>query len=158
MNQHGVRSKYSPRIGIVVETGDESPTQQHFKDQCDINKIARSIEATGSSEHVKQARERYGDFTELFDVGTNFDRAAKAEQLFQQVPVELRKRVGHTIPGLFEFIQKQENFEDCVKFGIFDKPAEPSAPVAAAEPAPQATKSGAMKKPKVQAPPADNEE
>lgn len=152
MNQHNVRSKYSPRIGVVVECGEESNVQQHFKDQCDINKIAKMVEATGSAEHVKQARERYGDFSELFDVGINMDKAAKAQQLFEQLPTDLRKKVGNSIPNLFNYISQKENFDECVKMGIFDKPQEPAAGSAAAqpaEPAPQATKTGAIKTRKI---------
>lgn len=125
-NEFGVRSKYCGRIGQVVETGEESKTQQHFKDACDINNIARSIEATGSTAHVKQARERYGDFTDIMDTALNFDKAVKAQNLFEQVPAELRRKVGHSIPGLFEFISKPENREECIKWGIFDKPAAES--------------------------------
>lgn len=136
-NEFGVRSKYCARIGQVVETGEETLTQQHFKEACDINNIARSIEATGSTAHVKQARERYGDFSDVMETALNFDKAIKAKNLFEQVPVEIRKKVGHSIPGLFEYISKPENFEECVKWGIYDKPAADSKA------------DGSMKKPKV---------
>lgn len=158
MNSHGVRSKYSPRVGYVTECGEETKVQQHFKDQCDINKIARSVEATGSSDHVKMARERYGDFTEILDIGVNMDKAAKAQQLYEQLPVEMRKKTGNSIPEFFKYIQNPENLDECVKWGIFDKPSQPPAgtPGGGNDPAPQATKTGKMKAPaKVQEEPSE---
>lgn len=147
MNKHGVRNKYSPRVGVVVECLDESKTQQHFKDQCDINKIVNNLEATGSADHVKQARERYGDFTEILDVGVNLDKATKAKQLYEHLPVALRKATGNSIQGMFEFINDEKNFDECVKLGIFNKPEKPNAGTpAAGEINPQSTKTGKMKK------------
>lgn len=144
------RSKYCKRIAYITDTGTESMTQQHFKDQCDINKIARMQEATGTVEHVKHGRERYGDFSEYFDVGTNMDKAAKAQQLFDQVPPDLRKKVGNSIPKFFEFIQDAENLETCYKYGIYDRPQQQEAAPVQNDPAPQSTKSGKLKTPKVQ--------
>lgn len=151
MNQHGVRNKYSPRIAVIAPADpDGGLTQQHFKEAVDINNILAKYRKTGIIEHVKLAKERYGDFTELGEYAVHLDKVAKAQQAFESLPAELRNQFKNSIPGFFEYIQKEENFDQCVQWGIFEKPQEPKAGTpAAADPAPQATKTGAMKKPKV---------
>ena len=56
-----VRGKQDPKFPISVETGEESKVQTHFKDACDINFIAKNIEATGSSDMVRNLLGRYRD-------------------------------------------------------------------------------------------------
>lgn len=149
MNKFNVRNKYSPRIGVVVETGLETKTQKHFKDQCDINKIAKMVEATGSTQHVKQARERFGNFEDVFDYGANMDKAAKAQQLFERLPTHIRKKVQNSIPAFFNYIQDPDNFQECVKWGIYDEPKKdptPAAPAAGDITPSNSTKSGKLKK------------
>lgn len=142
-NQHGVRSKYCARVAYVTECGEEGPTQQHFKDQCDINRIANMVEARGSADHVKAARARFGDFSDILDTGVNLEKAAKANELFQHVDVELRKKVGNSIPGLFDWLADPANKDEAIKRGIFDPPAE--------SPAPQSDSKGNIKTPVIKA-------
>lgn len=151
MNEYGVRHKYSPRIAVIAPADPEGGlTQQHFKEAVDINNILAKYRKTGIVEHVKQAKERYGDFTELGEYAVHLDKVAKAQQAFEMLPAELRNQFNNSIPGFFEYIQKPENKDQCIKWGIFDAPKEPMAGTpAAADSAPQATKTGAMKKPKV---------
>lgn len=150
MNEHGVRNKFSPRVAVIApEDPDGGLTQQHFKEAVDINNILAKYRKTGIMEHVKLAKERYGDFTELGEYAVHLDKVAKAQQAFESLPAELRNQFNNSIPGFFEYVMKEENYDQCVKWGIFD-PKEPKAGTpAAADPAPQATKSGSMKKPKV---------
>ena len=54
---------------------------------------------------VRQLQERYGDFTEIMDVAENLGKAAAANQLFDQMPAEIRKKAGHTVQGFFQMIQ-----------------------------------------------------
>lgn len=148
------RSKFSPRVAVIAMSADDGRTQQHFKDQVDINRILAKYRKTGVIEHVKRAQARYGDFTELAEYAQNLDKVAKAQQAFESLPAELRNKFNNNIPGFFDYIMQPENFDECVKMGIYEKPKEPMAGTpAAAEPAPQATKSGVMKKPRVQSPP-----
>lgn len=144
-----VRNRFSDRVAVIAMEG-ESRTQQHFRESVDINNILAKYRKTGIIEHVKRAKERYGDFSELAEYGKNMDKVAKAQQSFEMLPAELRNQFQNNIPKFFEYIQKEENKEQCIKWGIFDAPKEPKAGTpAAADPAPQATKNGNMKKPKV---------
>lgn len=159
MNEHGVRNKFSARVAVIAPEDPEGGlTQQHFKDAVDINNILAKYRKTGIMEHVKLAKERYGDFTELGEYAVHLDKVAKAQQAFESLPAELRNQFKNSIPGFFEYIQQPENHDQCVEWGIFEKPTEPKAGTpAAADPSPDSTKSGAQKKPRVTpaAPPQD---
>ena len=120
MNQHGVRSKYSPRVAVIAPEG-ESLTQQHFKEAVDINNILSKYRKTGIVEHVKRAQAIYGDFTELGQYAVHLDKVAKAQQAFDMLPAELRNQFNNSIPGFFEYIQKPENKDQCIN-GVFSKP------------------------------------
>jgi len=145
-----VRNRFSERISVPAPWKDDGRTQVHFGKQVDINNILAKYRKTGIIEHVKRAKERFGDFTELGEYAKNLDKVAKAQQSFEMLPAELRNQFKNSISGFFEYIGDEKNREQCVKWGIFNPPEEPkAAPAAAAEPAPQATKNGNMKKPKV---------
>lgn len=139
-----IRSKFSPKMRTITETGDESKVQHHFQDACDINRIAGTKDvAFGHPDDVLDARARYGDFSDVMDFATNMDKAVKAQALFDSIPVELRNRCGNTIHGLFNFINDPKNRETCYEYNIFSRPVDPT-------PSPMANKDGSQRKVKVQ--------
>lgn len=142
-----VRAKLDPKFPIDVVCGDESKVQTHFQAMCDINNIAKSIDATGSSEMVKTAMAKYGDFSDILDVAQNLGKAAAATQLFEQLPAEVRKKAGHSVQGFFDFIQEPDNKAYCQKWGIF----EPDQPTGS-------KKDGSPKKLKVESSSTEKEE
>lgn len=123
------RHKFSPVESkpLARPPSGNSRVQQHFKDEVDINNILAKYKKTGVITHVARARKLYGDFTEVKDVAEAMDVAARAKSIFEELPAELRNRFKNSIPGFFEYINKEENLEECYKLGIFDRPktAEP---------------------------------
>jgi len=150
-SQPVVRGKQDPKFPVTTECGEESKVQTHFQASCDINNIAKSQQATGSPDQVRNLQERYGDFTEIFNVAENLNRAAKAQQTFEQLPAEVRKKAGNSIEGFFEFIQEPENKTFCQKWGIFEKDSPPKQQ----EPSPGSKKDGSPKKLKVDVSPTE---
>lgn len=150
-----VRNKFSERIAYIAMSGP-GRTQQHFKGEVDINNILAKYRKTGIIDHVKRAQARYGDFTMLGDYVGDLDKVQKATQAFEQLPAELRNQFKNSIPGFFEFIKEEKNFDQCVKWGIF----EPKIEAAAVPAAPKETKSTpktALEKPKDPSPKSDKE-
>lgn len=145
-----IRTKFSDRVSVPAPWADDGRTQQHFGEKVDINNIVAKYRKTGIIEHVKRAKERYGDFTDLANYANNLDKVAKAQQSFEMLPAELRNHFKNSISGFFDYIKNPNNREQCEKWGIFEPKKEAKAGTPAApEPAPQATKNGNMKKPKV---------
>lgn len=130
-----IRHKFSRYAKPVVEPG-EGAAQQHFKDECDINKILAKYHREGIITHVKQARQMYGDFSGVLPAAEMLSTVKRAEQMFELIPAELRNKFHNSIPGFLDFIGKKENFDQCVQWGIYDPP--PKAPDAVTPPAPPA--------------------
>lgn len=131
-----VRGRWDEKFPIVTETGSESKTQQHFKDSCDINKIVSNPEAAGS---VARGREMYGDFTTVFDFAENMQKMKDAELAFSHLPTEIKKRFHQSPQKFFDYMNDKSMVDEHVKFGFREVSGVESI-------APQATKSGKLKK------------
>lgn len=67
-------------------------TKQSFKDACDINKILKKAAIKGGLSHVQKYPEAvYGEFDPELDLFVARDRIAKAEQIFMELPSEVRR-------------------------------------------------------------------
>ena len=67
-------------------------TSNAFKDQCDINKMLAKAQKVGSIEHlIKYPEATYGDFDGEFDLLTAHNRIERAQQIFDDLPSEIRK-------------------------------------------------------------------
>ena len=126
-----VRRPYvTPRQGsplfFVDENGDpeESLTEQHHKDSCDVIKILKQYDRTGLITHVNKSVAQYGDFTEINEYQDSLNLVNSATDAFMELPSEIRKRFGND-PGLFfEFATNPANKAELVKMGLAYAPDE----------------------------------
>lgn len=113
---------------VSRETGvacpaDESQTQQHFKEDADINTIVRRFGLTG------QVPENYrapllGDFSDVMDFQTAMNAVANASAQFMQLPPELRARFNNDPNALVYFMADENNHAEAVRLGLIAKPPE----------------------------------
>lgn len=83
----------------VLDTGDESLTQQSFKDECDINVILKRFAVTGEMpDNVRVPQ--YGEFEESFDFMSSMNVIRAAEESFAAMPAAIRERFNND-PGPF---------------------------------------------------------
>ena len=102
---------------------DATLTQQHFKDECDINNILRQFNITGLlPEHTLSPR--YGDFTGIGDYHTALNQVIAAEDEFMSLPAHLRARFGNDPAQLIEFLDNNENLDEAISLGLVEKPAD----------------------------------
>lgn len=74
----------------------QSATKQAFKDQCDINKILKKAQKTGSLAFAqKYADFTFGEFDGEFSLLDAQQRIAKAGQIFAELPSEVRKEFAN---------------------------------------------------------------
>ena len=97
-----------------------SMTQQHFKEECDVNNILAKFVRTG----VLPANCRPGDY---FDCSTIQDyqdclnRVIEAQENFDTLPSGIRKYFQND-PGKFlEFVQNPENIDKGIELGLYSK-------------------------------------
>lgn len=79
-------------------------TKQSFKDQCDINKILKKAEVAGGLSHVqKYDKAVYGEFDGEFDLLTAMGKIQKAEEIFSELPAEVRSEFQNNALAFVKF-------------------------------------------------------
>ena len=67
-------------------------TKQSFKDNCDINKMLKKAQTAGSLSHLMKYPEPvYGEFDGEFDLLTATEKIARANEIFSDLPSEVRR-------------------------------------------------------------------
>lgn len=136
-----VRSPYNyDMMEASNEAGIDCPeptlTQQHMKDECDINVLVDRFVVTGDMPQ-RTMPPLQGDFTEIpsYQEALNLMRAA--DLAFMALPAKIRNQFEND-PGQFvEFCSNELNREELKKMGLL-RPEEP-APAPPAPPAPTET-------------------
>lgn len=115
---------------IVLPTGQKkvrtinkepSLTQQHHKDECDINNILKKYKRTGQITHLARSQGVYADLSTSKDYFEAVLTVQNAQKAFDTLPSETRKRFGHNPAQLLDFINNDKNYDECVKMGLIDK-------------------------------------
>ena len=86
-------------------------TKQAFKDQTDINKILQRAQKTGTISHLAKYGPVYGDFTDIDDLLTAHQRLARAQEIFSELPSEVRREFDQDPAGFFNFVNDPANRE-----------------------------------------------
>jgi len=102
---------------------DATLTQQHFKDECDINNILRQFNITGILPEAPLSP-RYGDFTGISDYHTALNQVIAAEDEFMRLPADLRARFENDPAQLIEFLENSDNKDEAIKLGLVNPPTE----------------------------------
>lgn len=109
-----------PRLQTVIE--GKSMTQQEFKEECDVNNILKRYKQTGNLELLNRTN---GKFLDVSDSGTYQEAmniVVQAQQTFDQLPSDLRKKLANDPTRLLEIVEQAElGNEDATKFLIANK-------------------------------------
>ena len=97
-------TKFTPPPQVGLEFTEPSMTEQHFKDECDINNIVATYQQTG----VLPSGDRqplFGDFADfpqdLMSAQHYFD---EAKDRFMQLDANIRKEFGNNPAMLLDFL------------------------------------------------------
>ena len=102
---------------------DATLTQQHFKDECDINNILRQFNITGLLPESPLSP-RYGDFTGISDYHTALNQVIAAENEFMALPAQIRSRFDNDPAKLIEFLENSNNKDEAIKLGLVNNTEE----------------------------------
>lgn len=107
----------------VIFTGNESYTQQHFRDEVDINVIMRRF---GVNQQIPQFMSNgvYGDFTGIEDYEGALERIERAQAGFMKLPAEVREQFSNDPGELIKLAQRVT--EDELGNILFPTPAKPA--------------------------------
>lgn len=101
-----------------VKCDDETKTQQHFAEECDINVIVKRFGITGQLPQGVRAP-TWGDFTDVVtDYHSAMNAIVQAQQAFDAMPADIRYRFRND-PGMFvDFCSDEANRAEAEKLGL----------------------------------------
>ncbi|AXL15207.1 internal scaffolding protein [Microviridae sp.] len=120
----------------------EGRTEQHHKDECDVNNILKKYKANGVIQHVRQYEGKYGDFSgEDFQTAMNI--IAEGKSMFESVPAYIRAKFDNDPKRFLDFVCDEANESKLVEMGLAtqrelnENPAPAPAPSTTEEPVSQ---------------------
>lgn len=127
-------TRYQVPPSPAIEFTEPSMTEQHFKDECDINNIVARYEATGVMPSGT-TQPLFGDFaefpTDLLSSQKFFD---DAEERFMQLPAAVRKEFNNSPLELLQALQTEGNRQRFIDLGLIERPVQPQETVVANTP------------------------
>lgn len=117
------RTNYDDRfISDGIEFTEPSRTKQSELESCDINNIMARYATTGVLTHLASGQPLYGDFSEVEDYQASLNKVMSAEERFNSLPSDIRKKFDYNPQKMVEFILDEKNREECYNLGFFDRP------------------------------------
>lgn len=116
-----IHSLYNKPPKIKKTFNTPGRTQQHFKNECDINYIMRKYAKTGvltDPNAINGSQPTFGDFSNLPDLQEAKQIVIDANLMFEGLNSKIRKRFGNDPIKLIEFLRDPENKEEAIKLGI----------------------------------------
>jgi len=114
------RNHYSPpkKVYAPKPTG-KAKTQQHAKNECDINQIVKKIQKTGQFPELIAKNPQYGDFSETPSYQDALNTVLIAEEQFMALPAIARKQFNNDPQTFLDYVHNPETkAEDLVKLGL----------------------------------------
>lgn len=131
-----VRSPYNYDGDVVShQTGlecpeDSSRTQQHFRDECDINVLVARFARTGVPEAPPAPP--MSVFDDVFDYQSAMQTIIDARASFAGLPSKLRARFQNDPAQFLNFVYDSSNRDEAISLGLVPPPAP--APVVSSQP------------------------
>lgn len=108
-----------PRERVYAPHSDEVITQQHTKQESDINFIVERFTIRNEPLPVSSFQPTYGDATGAEDLATAIELAQDAHARFErEIPIAVREAVGHDPVRLLEALSNEAETEALVKRGL----------------------------------------
>lgn len=130
--QTRIYSRFSTPDSAAVEFG-ASMTQQHFKDECDINNILKSYRGKVPASEEPAF---FMDCT-VNDLQSAYEIAEDIGARFDSLDSEVRARFNNNPLELLEFVHNADNQTAAIELGLLPKPAPEPAPAPESAPAPE---------------------
>lgn len=105
----------------VLICEDPHRTQQHFKDECNINTIIKRW-SQGQQPPPPTGIALYGDFTGITDFAAASEIVANGHQEFLKLRPEIRLRFNNKLADLLDWLEDPENLEESYRLGLRLRP------------------------------------
>lgn len=112
MKDKKVRSRWD-RKRVALNTGNETPVQQQFKDEVDVNSIVSRVLRTGDVTVLNRREPNYG-FAESVSYHEAMNVIVNTEERFNSLPAKIRDHFNSDIMEFMEAMEKPD-FEEVMK-------------------------------------------
>lgn len=116
MQHPKLRNRFTPREPTKATDPGESLTQQHFKDETEINHIVRKY-LKGHPLPVTTKTAMFGDFPSM-DFHEMKNAIADIDSQFAALPAKLRGRFKNDPYQLIRWMENPDNAKEAVKLGL----------------------------------------
>lgn len=106
----------SEKARPTIDTGP-GKTEQAHKRQTDINYILNDYRKTGLVKHAAKHQGTYDDMPAV-DFQEAMFKVTQAQQMFETLPGDIRKRFGNDPGAFLEFVQDPNNVDEMAKLGM----------------------------------------
>lgn len=122
-HQYDDKTDLAAREHTDIKCDDDSLTQQHFRDDSDINVLALRYGLDKRPlPNIPIDPSYYGDLSEVPDLRTALDIVRDAEQRFLELDPKLRARFDNSPSKLWTFVTDPENADEAVRIGLLRRP------------------------------------
>jgi len=119
-----IRKKYGKRNPVLVNCETIGKTKPEFKESCDINHILNKYQKTGQLP-IMQKTPLYEDFSSVPDYQGSLNIIIKAEEQFNNLPSDIRKKFENDPSKFLEFVDNKDNSEAMIKMGLKEAEFQP---------------------------------
>lgn len=105
-----------------IRTEDPSLTEQSHKKDADINHIVENLNR-GLPATITNQQELFGDFTSAQTFQESMNIVTHAQEQFEALPAELRKRFANDPRQFLEFVSDEKNIDEVEKLGLLNPEA-----------------------------------
>ena len=106
-NNNNNNYNYSPKHNrkVTIDASKDGRTQQHLKDECDINRIMERHRVTGMVTHLAKGEPQYGDFSNLGDYQDALNTMIRAEEAFMSLDAHVRRKFDNNPQQLIDYLE-----------------------------------------------------
>lgn len=105
------------RRRVQFETTGQTMTRQSHKAECDINNIVNRFNKDGVITHLQKHGEKYDDVTGA-DYRQWMNKLVEAQQMFDELPSNVRNRFGNDPGAFLDFVQDEKNLPEMRNLGL----------------------------------------
>lgn len=121
-----IRNHRSERLRVQSDCSGPSLTQQHERDETDINLIVKRY-VRGDQSVVNSREATYGDVSGAVDLAEAFNRVEEAREQFASLPSSIRKIAENSPVKLLELLSTVDGVQDLVDAGLVVEGYEPAS-------------------------------
>ncbi|AXL14558.1 internal scaffolding protein [Microviridae sp.] len=116
MSREQIRKSY----GISINQ-DECMTHQEFKEECNIYNLIKNHGydyLQNLNQSVTAAQAMYGDYTQINEYQTALNLVQKSNEMFMQIPSDIRKKFNNDAGQYLEFVSNPKNQDKLIEYGL----------------------------------------